>query len=80
LSIEDRTKTVLAAVLGIDEGSITDETSVDTVESWDSMRQINLVLALEEEFGVQLGEDRVVDLLSYPIVVETIREASGAEA
>lgn len=80
MTTEDRVKAVLAGVLEIDADSINDETSIDTVETWDSIRQINLVLALEEEFGVQLSEDQVVDLLSYPIVLETIKDALGAAA
>lgn len=80
VSIEDRVKGVMSGVLGVDADSIGEDTSVDTVPDWDSIRQINLVLALEDEFGLLLPEDRVVDLLSYPIVVETIREAVAANA
>ena len=31
-------------------------TSMDTVESWDSLSQMNLVLALEDEFGIEIPD------------------------
>ena len=45
---------VAAAVFGVSVDQITETDSPDTVASWDSVQQIQLVLALEERFGVQL--------------------------
>lgn len=80
MATEDRVVKVLASVLEIPSESVGPETSIDTVDSWDSIRQINLVLALEEEFGIQLSEEQVIDLLNYPIVLETVKDALGANA
>lgn len=51
----DRFGSVICGVLGVAPGDITDELSPDTVESWDSLNHINLIGALEQEFGVTLA-------------------------
>ena len=47
VSNEDRLKQVLSDVFKIEASSIDDDSSVDTVEKWDSLRHLNLVLAIE---------------------------------
>ena len=49
------------------------QSSTDTVESWDSLRQMNLILALEEEFSLAFTDEEIVDMQSVEIVVETLK-------
>ena len=48
--MENRVKKVIAEILDIEINSINDNTSPETVESWDSLKQMNIIVALEEEF------------------------------
>lgn len=47
-------KKILSNVLELEENQITDETSRDNVETWDSFNGLMLVSELENEFGVTL--------------------------
>jgi len=71
---EDKLKQVLADVFGIDVRTINETSSVDTVENWDSLRHLNLVLALEEKFNVTLTEEQTVQILSYPLIKIVLEE------
>lgn len=71
---EDQLKGVVAAMLDLDIDSIDDRTSTDTVSQWDSVRHMNLVIALEESFGISIPDDEVATLTSYPIIRATIEE------
>lgn len=73
-SIEHRVTQTIAAVLEIDASEINDDTSVDTVESWDSLRHLNLVLALESEFNISLTEEQTIEVLNYPLIVAVLAE------
>lgn len=64
----------MAAILGLEEDDIEDDTSPNTVESWDSLKHMNLILALEEEFDVEFSDDQVVELTSYREIRETLAE------
>lgn len=72
--MEERVREVMAAILGLEEDEIEDETSPNTVESWDSLKHMNLILALEEEFDVEFSDDQVVELTSYREIRETLAE------
>jgi acyl carrier protein len=78
-------KQVMADVFRIDPATIDDSTSVDTVEKWDSLQHLNLVLALEERFDVSFTEEQTVEILSYPLIRAVLEEhgvrfAEGAAA
>lgn len=66
--MEKTLKTVMATVLGIPIDAISDNTSMDTVESWDSIKHMNLVLAVEEEFGVSIPDEDAANITSYPLI------------
>ena len=65
---------VMSDILLIDPESINDDTSVDTVETWDSLKHLNLVLALEEKFDISFTEDQTVEMLSYPLIRIVLEE------
>jgi len=46
-------KQILSKVLQINENQITDETSPDNVETWDSFNSLMLVSEIENEFNVK---------------------------
>ena len=75
---EVKLKQVLADVFGVDASRIDDEASVDTIEKWDSLNHLNLVLALEEQFKVSLNEEQIVEMLNYPLVKAVLQE-NGVE-
>ena len=71
---EARLKRTIAGVLGIPESEIGEETTIDTVGAWDSLKHLNLVLALEEQFGVSLTEEQSFEILSYPLIKAVLGE------
>ena len=67
-------KQVMSAVFEIPVESIVDDPSSDNIENWDSLRHLNLILALEEEFGVSIPDDEVGNLVNYKLIQITINE------
>lgn len=65
---EQDLKQVVADVFGEDPASITDESSIDTIGGWTSLRHLNLVVALEERFGVQLTEQETLEIVSVALI------------
>ena len=66
---QEKLKNVVATVLNVDGSRIDANASSDTIESWDSLRHMNLVLALEDEFGVSLPDEDAANATSYPLLV-----------
>lgn len=71
---------VLATVLEVPAESIGPATDMDTVPSWDSLRHLTLVLALESEFGVQIPDEEAGSITSYPLIKLVLSELLEAKA
>jgi acyl carrier protein len=65
---EDALKQVMATMLNVDASIINEDSSMDNVQSWDSLRHMNLVLALEEEFKVTIPDGDAVNITSYKLI------------
>lgn len=78
IAAEPELKRVFADVFGVDVSAINDEASVDTIEKWDSLNHLKLVLALEERFNVSMNEEQIVEMLNYPLV-KVVLEEHGVE-
>lgn len=65
---EETLKQVMASLLNVDSASIGPDASMDTIESWDSLRHMNLVLALEDEFNVTIPDEDVGNITSYKLI------------
>ena len=65
---------VIAGVFNVNVTTISDDTSVDTVEDWDSLNHLKLILALEQEFDISFTEEETVELLNYPLIKMTLSE------
>ena len=67
-------KEIMSAVFEIPVESILDDSSTDNLENWDSLRHLNLIIALEEEFGISIPDDEVGNLVNYKLIQITINE------
>lgn len=56
--MRDEIHRLLAQVLDIDPNSVTDD------EHWDSLQQLELMLAIEEHFGVTMTAEEMTQLTS----------------
>jgi len=72
--MENRVKKVIAEILDIEINSINDNTSPETIESWDSLKQMNIIVALEEEFDIEFSDEDIVEMLNFRLICEAIKE------
>jgi len=77
--VEDRIKNIMSAVFEISTGEINDESSPDTIESWDSLKHMNMVVALEEEFNVQFTDDNITELINMKLIKVVLLERLPAD-
>jgi acyl carrier protein len=52
--------------------------SPSTIEAWDSIRHLNLVLAVEEKFGVQFSPDELEAMGSVGKICELVESKRGS--
>ena len=71
---EEKLKSVVGSMLDIDPATIGPDTSTDTVAEWDSVKHMNLIIALEGAFDITIPDEDVADLTSFPIIRAVVEE------
>ena len=69
-------KQTISGVLGITPDLLNDESSMDNIHEWDSVKHLNLVLALEDAFDITLTEEQTMEIVSYPLIKLVLSEHS----
>ncbi len=77
IPVIDRVRSIVADVLQIPLQEVGPESSPDTIEGWDSLQHLNLVLALEQDFGVQFSPEEIEQLLSVQLTADLVAEKLG---
>jgi acyl carrier protein len=74
----DQVRNVASDIFGVPADKITAESSPETIESWDSMQHLNLVLAIEEKFGVQLEPEDIEQMKNIGAVAALVEKLQSA--
>ena len=74
----DQVRNIASDIFGVPADKITAESSPETIESWDSMQHLNLVLAIEEKFGVQLEPEDVEQMKNIGAVAALVEKLQSA--
>lgn len=77
IGAEERIREVMARVLQTTPDSIGPGFSPQTSPLWDSLRHIELVMSIEEEFGVQFADEVAMEMRNYDMVVAAVAVALG---
>lgn len=75
-NLDERIKDVMAGVFGIDATSINEDSSQDNIEQWDSIKTLDLIVSLEEEFDVSIPIEEVGNMTNYKYIKLTLEELS----
>ena len=73
-SLEGKVARILSEVMGIPEDQIDEQSSPDTVENWDSVKHMYLILALEEQFEVHFTDEKIVEMLSVKSIIAALND------
>ena len=72
--IDERIKGVMSSVFNVPKGEIQSDASPDTINSWDSLRHMDLIIGLEEEFDIEFDDENIGNLLNYDLIKIHIKE------
>lgn len=76
--IRGRCAEVMAEVMEVEPGAINNDSSPDTLEQWDSLSHVQLVLKLEKAFGVKISpEEGIEHFTSFGSIVDYITKKVG---
>jgi acyl carrier protein len=76
--IEDRVKKIVVEHLGVEEAKVTSNASFVDDLGADSLDTVELVMAFEEEFGIEIPDDAAEKILTVQNAIDFIKSKQGA--
>lgn len=71
--MEDRIKKVISAVFNYPMEKIDAASAPDTIDNWDSLGHMNLVVGLEEEFDIVIEDEEIGEMLNFSLIKAIIK-------
>ena len=72
--MEERLKEIMSQVFDVPKESINNDSSPDTIDNWDSVNHMNLVLALEQAFGISFEPEEIIEMMNFELVLVILRD------
>ncbi|MEE8612770.1 MAG: acyl carrier protein [Nitrospirales bacterium] len=74
MAVEDRIKKIIAEQLGVEEDEVVSEASFVQDLGADSLDTVELVMALEEEFDIEIPDEEAEKMQKVSQVIDYIKE------
>ena len=74
LSILDEVRQIIADILDLPVDQINAESSPSNLENWDSLQHLNLILALEQNSGLQFSPEEIEQMHSVHMITMFIEQ------
>ncbi|MFC1626512.1 acyl carrier protein [Pseudomonadota bacterium] len=71
-NIESRLYEVISGVLNIDKTQLSMDSGVENIDDWDSLNHMNVIFALEEEFGFEFDDSELMNSISIASLIGII--------
>ena len=78
MSVEEKVKSIIVEQLGVDANEVTPEASFVDDLGADSLDTVELVMAFEEEFGIEIPDDAAESIVTVGDAVKYIDKAAAA--
>jgi len=76
LDTKERLQEVFQDVFDDDEIELSDETTADDIDAWDSLTHVQLIVAVEKEFGLKFSTVEVMKLKNVGEFIALINKKS----
>ncbi|HPN32873.1 MAG TPA: acyl carrier protein [bacterium] len=77
MALEERVKKIIVDQLGVDEKEVTPEASFIDDLGADSLDTVELVMAFEEEFGIEIPDSEAEKMASVGDALKYLKEKLG---
>jgi len=74
LSLDEQIQELLSAALQVPLDEITDDVQFGDLPQWDSMGHMEVMISLEEKYGIEVSADTIATLTSFEAIRQYIQE------
>ena len=69
-----RVRQIAADVFDVPLDAVTSQSSPETIENWDSLQHVTLVVALEQAFAVQFLPEEISEMLTIERIASLVEQ------
>ena len=70
----EKLNSIFCDVFSVEATALNSEFNKDTVEGWDSVRQLSLTSSVEDEFDIMLDAEDIIGFSSYESAKEILKK------
>ncbi len=70
--MKDKVLQLISQIMDTDIATLNEKSSSKNVDNWDSLRHMNLIVAIEEEFKIELSDEQIVEMISYKKIIQVL--------
>lgn len=74
----DELRGLFAEIFHVQPGDVTAETQFGELPQWDSMGHMDLMVALESKYGIEISAETISQLISIPAIISHIEAKQNA--
>ncbi len=74
----EQVQALLSEALQVPEDQITPDLAFGDIPQWDSMGHMEVLMSLENLFGVEISPDTITDLVSLPTIYDYLQVNGNA--
>jgi acyl carrier protein len=72
--MDEQIRAIMAEVLRLPADRIGTDTAMGAVANWDSTAHMRMMIALEDAFGIDLDESRMVEMTSFARIRSVVEQ------
>lgn len=76
--MKDKVLVIISNIMNVPIKLLNEESSPDNVESWDSLKHLNLILAIEQDFGITLSDEEIIEMMNVQLILEILKNKIGS--
>jgi acyl carrier protein len=76
--LDSRLVEAVASVFGLSDDEVKPESSQENVPDWDSVGHLNLILAIEDAYGVQFSTAQIPELTSVAAIQRALDKLNSS--
>ncbi|MDE0951489.1 MAG: acyl carrier protein [Halioglobus sp.] len=76
MSVFEKLQSIMAATLEVPTNAISESSAMDSIEEWDSLGHVHIMVALEQAFDLYMDVDDFAKLDSVPAILQYLESES----
>lgn len=77
--IKEKILDIISKTINVDKSILTDDLSIGGIAEWDSVGNLAIIAAIEEELQLEIPLEDLFEMTSIESIVEEVKKLSDAE-